>query len=142
MSGSTRIKGVALSLLFGSPAVEYKADVTAVTLSNEEADSDVTTFADAAEGGARDFFLNITGIQSTDADSLWSYCWDNSGEEVGFTYAPHGNKTPTASQPHFTGNVKIGPKPEIGGEAGTSNTFTFETQWSVVGTPVKDDGTP
>jgi hypothetical protein len=138
--GSTRIKGVSLSLLIGTPPVEYMADVTSCKLSNDEAESDVTTFEDAAGGGARDYFLDITGTQSTDADSLWSYIWDHSGEVVGFTYAPHGNAVASADQPHFIGMVKIGPKPEIGGEAGTSNTFTFESQWKCEGEPALDRG--
>lgn len=140
MAGSTRIKGNKLALQFGSPAEDFWMDVTAVTLTNDEADADVVTFADAAEGGARDYFLNITAIQSTDPTSLWRYTWDHTGDEVGFTYAPHGNETPTAAQPHFVGNVTIGPKPEIGGEAGVNVTQTYETTWTVVGTPVLDTG--
>lgn len=140
MAGSTRIKGSKLALKFGSPAEDYWADVTAVTLTNEEADADVVTFADAAEGGARDYFLNITAIQSTDPTSLWRYIWEQSGTEVAYTYAPHGNETPTDTQPHFIGTVTIGPKPEIGGEAGVNVTQTFETQWTCVGTPTLDTG--
>ncbi|GMA34740.1 hypothetical protein [Demequina litorisediminis] len=140
MPGSTRIKGVGLTLSVGSPAVDYKCDVTAATITNEEKDSDVTTFCDVSEGDDRQFFLNITAIQSTDADSLWSYIWDNTGEDVAFTYAPHGNAIPSADQPHFTGNVTIGDRPEIGGEAGKDNTYTFESQWEIVGTPVVDRG--
>jgi YD repeat-containing protein len=141
MSGSTRIKGVALALKLGSPAVDYWCDVTAATITNDEGDTDVITFCDAAEGNDRQYFLNLTAIQSTDADGLWRYTWDHSGEVVGFTYAPHGNETPTVSQPHFIGTVKIGPRPTIGGEAGQSNTYTFDTVWEIEGVPVLDDGT-
>lgn len=140
MSGSTRIKGVALALKFGSPAVDYWCDVTAATITNDEGDTDVITFCDAAEGGGRQYFLNMTAIQSTDADGLWRYTWEHSGEVVGFTYAPHGNELPTVEQPHFIGTVKIGPRPTIGGEAGTANTFTFETVWEIEGVPTLDDG--
>lgn len=139
---STRIKGVALLLKIGTPAVDYKADVTACTLENEQADDDTVTFADAAEGEVRDFFLRITAVQSTDPTSLWSHIWDHSGDTVGFTYAPHGNEVATEAQPHFIGTAVIGPKPTVGGEAGRTNTFTFETEWKVEGTPVKDTGTP
>lgn len=139
---STRIKGTALSLKFGTPAVDYWCDVTAVTLVNEEGDSALTTFCDAASGGKRKFSLNITAVQSTEVDSLWRYIWEHAGETVAFTYAPHGNATPSADQPHFLGTAKIGPKPEIGGEAGIDQEFSFETTWEVVGTPVLEDGTP
>lgn len=141
MAGSTRIKGTKLSLKFGSPAKDYWCDVTSCTLTNEEADAGVVTFCDAADGGGRDFFLNIAGIQSTAADSFWRYVWEHTGEEVGFTYAPHGNEMPTADEPHFIGTVKVGPKPEVGGEAGVDNEYTFETQWKCIGTPVMEDGT-
>lgn len=142
MPTSTGIRGNALTLSFGSPAVDYKCDVTAVTLTNEDADQDVVTFCDAADGTTKQWFLNITAIQSTDADSLWSYIWDHSGDEVAFTYAPHGNAVPTEDQPHFTGMLTVGSKPEIGGEASTSRTnrFTFESQWEVSGEPVRDNG--
>ena len=139
-TGSTRIKGNALALKFGTPAVNYWCDVTSVVMDNEEADSDVVTFCDAAEGGGRTYFLEIEGIASTDPDSLWRYIWEQTGTEVPFTYAPHGNETPSTSQPHFIGTIKVGPRPAIGGEAGTNSTFTFESRWDIVGTPVLDDG--
>ena len=140
--GSPRIKGRQLKLLVGSsPAVDVWADTTAVTLDNEEAEDDVTTFEDAAApGGARQEFLTITAIQSTDPTSLWSYVWDHTGEEVPFTYAPHGNEVASASKPHFLGTCTIGPRPTLGGEAGRDTTFTFETRWDVVGSTTKDIG--
>lgn len=140
MAIRNRIKGVALSLEIGSPGIEYKCDITAATITNEEGEEDTLTFCDVENGDIRDFFLNITGIQSTDADSLWSLIWDQAGDTVPFTYAPHGNETPTDAQPHFTGMVKIGPEPELGGEAGKDNTYTFESVWEIDGKPVKDTG--
>lgn len=138
---STRIKGRQLKLEIGTPVVDYWADVTACTLQNEEADSDVVTFEDAAQpGGAMVDYLEITAIQSTDPDSLWSYIWEHAGEKVAFAYAPHGNETPTAAQPHFIGECIIGPRPAVGGEAGRDTTFTFETRWDVDGRVVMDRG--
>lgn len=138
---STRIKGKALRLTLGSPAEDFWADCTSVFLDNEEADTDVVTFEDAqTPGGARQYFFDIAAIQSTDPDSLWAYIWEQTGESVAFVFAPHGNATPTAAQPHFTGTVKIGPRPGIGGEAGPNNTYTFETRWDIEGVPLLDDG--
>lgn len=133
---STRIKGAALTLKIGTPAVEYMADVTACTLENEESSGGVTTFEDAQTGGRRQYYFNISAIQSTDPTSLWREIWDHSGEKVAFTYAPHGNEVPTDAQPHFVGEVTIGPKPNIGGEAGAQNEFVFESRWDIEGTPV------
>lgn len=132
MAGSTRIKGKQLSLLLGTPPVDVFADATDVRFENDDADSDTVTFADAAAGDTKDYFLRGSGIQSTDTDSFWRMCWDQSGQDIAFTYAVHGNATPTAAQPHITGIVTVGAKPILGGEAGKDNTFTFEFEWKVV----------
>jgi len=141
--GSARIKGNKLPVLtLGSPGAEYAADFISAVITNEEADSDVITFEDAASGGSRQFYLNGTAIQSTASTSFWTYAWDNTGDEVACTYAPHGNTTPTVAEPHFVFIVKVGPKPDIGGEASTSSTsaFTWEFQWEIVGDVTKDTG--
>ena len=137
MAGSTRILGNALMLEIG--ATDYKCDVTAIVLDNEEMEDATLTFCDAGDATVRQYFFEMTGIQSTDTASLWQYIWTNTGDDVAFTYAPHGNATPTVAQPHFTGTVTIGPRPSIGGEASRSKTeaFTFETRWDIVGTPVQ-----
>ena len=132
---STRIKGKSLTLTIGG--TDYAADATDIVLENEEADGDVTTFADAAAGGAVQWFFTMNAVQSTDAASLWRFLWDSTGDEVAYVFAPHGNATPSASQPHFTGNVTIGSKPAIGGTAG--ETFTFEVRLDCTGEPVLDD---
>lgn len=139
MAGSTRIKGTKLALTLGTPGMDYWADITTYTLTNEDADTDVVTFADAAEGGAVQYRLTGSAIQSMAADGFWRYVWDNTAEVVPFTLAPHGNEEPTAEQPHFIGNVKIGRKPAVGGDAGTG-AFTFDFEWDVEGDPVIDEG--
>lgn len=139
MAGSTRIKGNKLALTLGSPGTDYWADITEYDLYSEEADTDVTTFADASEGGARQYKLKVIAIQSTDADSFWRMVWDSSGTDVAFTLAPHGNATASATQPHFIGTVTVGPKPNVGGAAGPG-AFTFEVDWDVVGEPSLDEG--
>lgn len=139
MAGSTRIKGTKLALKLGTPGVDYWADIISYELGNEDAETDVVTFADASEGGARQFKLTGSAIQSTQAASFWRYVWENTGTDVPFTLAPHGNELATAAQPHFLGTVTIGAKPSIGGEAGTGS-FVFEFEWDVVGTPTMDEG--
>lgn len=139
---SNRIRGRQLLLEVGTPALNVWADTTSAVLDNEDADEDTVTFKDASEpGGAVTEYLEIAGIQSTDTESFWTWLWDHAGDEVPFTYAPHGNETPTANQPHFIGTVRIGPRPTLGGEAGRDNTYTFETRWDVIGRSTKDDGT-
>lgn len=140
---STRIKGnKKLTLSFGG--IDYSCDATRIELLNEEADSDVTTFCDAADGGTRQWYFEIEAIQSTDSSSFWRYLWGSTGEEVDYTYMPHGNEDATVDQPHFTGTVKIGAKPSVGGEAG--QTYVFETRLDCTAEPTLvegiDEGSP
>lgn len=122
---STRIKGK--GLVFKLATVDYSADVTNIVLESEEADADVTTFADAAAGGATDWYFRGEAVQSTDAASLWSYLWTSAGEQnVAFLYAPHGNAIASVTKPHYTGTVTLGRKPSIGGDADSTWTFEFE----------------
>lgn len=136
--GSTRIKGTALALSFGG--TDFWADVTAVTLENEEASSPTITFQDAAGNPERDWKIKGSAVQSLQTSSFWRYAWANTGETVAFRYAPKGNATASADEPHFLGTVKIGPRPTVGGEAGSAD-FTFEFEWEVEGAPTMDDGT-
>lgn len=134
----TRIKGNKLSLEIDG--TDYWAEITAYSLVPEDADDDVVTFKDAAEGADQVEKLNITAVQSTDTASFWRIVWDNVGETVPFKIAPHANEIPTENQPHFTGSVKIPARPTLGGEAGRTNTHTFEVEFEVVGSTVLDTG--
>jgi hypothetical protein len=117
MATISRVKGDQLTLIFGT-GTNTRAEVTSATLEHEDSDSDLLTFAEAAQGGASQPFFNITLVQSTTAGSLWRTLWDAAGTTVAFTYAPHGNAAPTADQPHFVGFVKIPAlRPTIGGDA-------------------------
>ena len=144
---STRIKANALKLTIDG--VQYNADISQAELVSEEAASDVTTFADAAEGGASDWYFTISGIQSTDAASFWMAMWDHAGEEVEYIFAPHGNTVPTAAQPIFqsvdgddevVSTVRLprrGTLP-LGGEASTDGTFSFSgIRMDIIGEPHK-----
>ena len=129
-----KYNGKSLSLTIAG--VEYNMDATSVVLNNEEADSDATTFADLAAGGALQWFFEVEAVSDYGTGSLWAYVWDNAGDDgVAFVFKPYGNATATDSKPHFTGTLKVGPKPAIGGAAG--ETFTFEVRFDVEGTPTK-----
>lgn len=120
---------------------EHTAEVSNVRLTSAESDSDFTSFADAAAGGARDYALAITLTQDAAAGSLWSLIFDNAGSDVTYTVMPYGNVTPTASEPHFTGTCTIS-EPDgdlLGGEANKSNTakMTVEVEFPCTGKPTK-----
>ena len=142
--GSTRIRGNKQPVLtLGSPGAEYSADIISWTIENEEADSDVITFEDAASGGSRQFYLRGSAIQSTATTAFWRYVWENSGQaEVPYTIAPHGNAEASEAEPHLVGTLTIGPKPTIGGEASTSTSsaFTFDFEFEIDGVPTLDEG--
>lgn len=142
--GSTRIRGNKKpQLTLGTPGTDHSADVISWTIENDEADADVVTFEDAANGGGRQFYLRGSAIQSTQSAAFWRYVWENSGEtEVPYTIAPHGNAVPTADEPHFVGTLTIGPKPTIGGEASASATsaFSFDYEFAIDGEPTMDTG--
>lgn len=132
---SPRIKGKQLLLTLGGK--DYWADCSECYIEPGKADKDTITFADAANGsGDAAYTLKFKAVQSTDPASFWSFIWDHSGETVPFVYAPHGNATPSADKPHFTGNVTVGSKPKIGGAAGAS-AYEFEGEWTIEGTPEK-----
>lgn len=134
MPGPARLKGNSLHLTIGT--VELFLEATSVVMNNEEASGDVTTFADAAAGGARQYFFQITAVQSLAATSLWRYLWENTGEVATFVFAPAGNiATPTPDQPHFEGTLKVGPKPSIGGAAGATTTHTFDYRLDIDAEP-------
>lgn len=139
MAGSTRIRGNKLAFKLGTPVADHWADISSCTLVGEDSD-DIMTFEDAANGGGQDWHFEITAIQSTATGSFWRMLWEKTGEEVAFTYAPHGNETASAAQPHFIGTAKVGAKPQIGGEASKTGAFTFDYTMEVVGQPVMDTG--
>lgn len=122
----TRITGKS-GLVFKLATVDYSDNVSTISLTNEDADSDVVTFADAALGGTKQWFFEGTAVAGTDATgALWRYLWNNTGAAtVAYVYAPNGNATATAAKPHYTGQATIGAKPPIGGDAGSTFTFDF-----------------
>ena len=142
MATSTRIKANALKMTIDG--VDYWADFSDVSLQSEDASSDVNTFYDASLGGRRDWFFTVSGVQSTESTSFWMAAWNDAGSEVSFVYAPHGNATASANQPHFTGTLRIPAKGSfvIGGTASADGTFSFDgVRMDVVG-DVTLDTTP
>lgn len=139
MAKSKGIKGNKLALKLGADDKDYWADLSNVVLSNEDAD-DVLTFYDASQGGVKQWFFEISAISSTDTESFWRYVWENTGEEVAFTYAPHSNEVASEEQPHFIGFVKIPAKPSMGGEASIKGQYSFDTRFDLVGEPTLDVG--
>lgn len=101
MATSTRIKATNISFKIG--ATEYSCDANLVELTLGDASGDVQTFCEVRPGG--EWKLQLDGVTSGDAASLYRILWANFGTEVAFTIAPSGNATASTSQPHYTGTV-------------------------------------
>lgn len=127
----TRVKGNSLTITVDGTA--HTADLSNIMLQSEDASSDVTTFADAAVGGSRDWFIEMSGVTSTDTSSFFMTCWNNPGDEVPFVI------TTTSSTPgHFNGTVRIPAKGALpfGGDASADGTFSWSgIRFEVVGEP-------
>ena len=99
MAASTRIK--AQNIIFKIGATDYACDANMIELTLGDAPGDVQTFCETRVGG--EWALQLDGITSGDAGSLYRVLWDNFGTEVAFTIAPNGNATATSSEPHYEG---------------------------------------
>lgn len=129
MAASTRIK--AQNILFKIGATDYACDANLVDLTLDDAPGDVQTFCEVRVGGQ--WALQLDGIVSGDAASLYRVLWDNFGSEVAFTIAPNGNATATTSQPHYEGTVVFDQLPPL---SLTSNeTAVFSVTLQVKNTP-------
>ena len=121
-STSTRIKGKSLVLTIDGD--DYAMDASSITLTSEDMNGEVRTFADVTP--PKQWYFDIEAIQSTDTTSFWSLLWDQDGEEeIAYVFKPHGNATESSNEPHFTGTVTIKGKPPVGGTADSTFTFTY-----------------
>jgi len=136
MASSTRIYGKQLGLEVDGE--DYWQDTISCVMKNEDDGDTVVTFYDASVGDVKKYYFEVTAVQSTDATSFWSFCYDNVGVEVPFQYAVHGNASPSANQPHVIGNLTVTAPPELGGEAGRKKQQTFTMRLDIVGTPTLD----
>ncbi|MCA1984796.1 hypothetical protein [Nocardioides nematodiphilus] len=127
-----------LKLKIGS--TEYNADVSNCTIEAAAADSDFTSFAAAASGGARQYKLKFTATQDpADATSIWNKIWTAAGTTVAVSVNPYGGTTFSATNPGFTCNAVIS-EPDgtiLGGGADSSTTakFTIDVEWDLTAKP-------
>ncbi|MBZ4485963.1 hypothetical protein LQ938_09710 [Microbacterium sp. cx-55] len=82
------------------------------------------------------YYLEGEAYQSTASGSLWGFTRHRSGDVVAFTVRPHGNAIPTVDQPHYVGDLVVGPKPALGGDSG-ARWFPFAFVWRILGEPLE-----
>ena len=119
---------------------EVTAEVSKAVITSNDAGSDFTTFADAANGGAREYRLEFTAVQDAATGSLWDKVWTAAGSDVDYSLAPYGG-TPTLATPAFEGTLTI-TEPDgdfVGGSAdsSTSARMTFDCAWVCDGKPTR-----
>lgn len=120
---------------------EYTADVSRCEVTSAPADSDFTSFTDAATGGAREYAVEFTLKQDAASTSLWRMIWAQAGATVAVKINPYGNATATATEPHYTANVTI-TEPDgvlLGGEANSSTSarMTVQVRWVAAAKPTE-----
>lgn len=126
-------------LKFKINGVEYTASAATAKLSAADSDSDFTTFADAAAGGAKDHTLQITTAQDLAPGSIWRMIFQSAGSTVSFIGNLYGNATASDTQPFLSGTLTI-PAPDgdyWGGDADKSTTakMTMDSTWSFAAQP-------
>lgn len=129
------------SLTVSVGGTDYTTQVSKAVITSGEADSDFTTFADAAAGGAREYRLEFTAVQDMATLTLWDKVWSSAGTSVAVLVKPYGNVTASATQPHYSANAVI-TEPDgdfIGGEADASSSarMTFDCSWVLTAKPTK-----
>lgn len=109
MAASTRIK--ANNIIFKIGTTDYACDANLVELTLDDAPGAQQTFCEVRNYGM--WSLQLDGITSGDAASLYRILWDNFGTEVAFTVAPNGNATASTSEPHYEGTVVFNQLPPL-----------------------------
>jgi len=136
MAVSQRI--TAKNIVFKIGVTDYACDVNALSLTLNDAPADVMTFCEVRTGGI--WNLQLDGIASGDAASLYQILWANFGTEVAFTIAPHGNATATASQPHYTGTAVFDQVPPL--DLSSGEVVKFSVTLSVKNSTHSPSSTP
>jgi hypothetical protein len=129
-----RADGKNLSLTFDG--VDVACVSTSIVLDNEDAPSELVTFADVIAGTDKRWFFTVTGYPDYAAGSWWTLLWDTPAyTPIPFLFKPYGNADPTLDAPHFEGSVTVDSKPPLGGDAG--RTWTFDTRLTCVAPPTR-----
>lgn len=129
------------SLVVTVGSTDYTAEVFNCSIDASAADSDQTTFAEAAAGGGRNYVLHFVLTQDLATTSLWDKIWSAAGTSVAVLVKPYGNASASTTQPHYSGNVVV-TEPDgtlIGGDADSSATarWTVEVEWAFTAKPAK-----
>jgi hypothetical protein len=124
MPASARIK--AQNIDFKIDGTNYSCDANMIELSLGDAPGDVQTFCEKRVGG--EWALQLDGITSGDATSLYRILWDNFGTEVAFLIAPQGNSVASSNAPHYEGVVVFDQLPPLSLNSNETALFSVTLQ--------------
>lgn len=122
-------------------AVDRSDEISTFTINAGAADNAFVTFADAKNGGKRDYTASLRVAQDHASATLWDLVWTLPGSEIAGIYAPHGNAVPSVLQPHFTFTAIVS-EPDgtlLGAEATAdpSAVAVVDLVWKLKAKPVK-----
>lgn len=131
----------ARTLVITVAATDYTAQVFTAEVESGPADEDDVTYAEAAAGGGRVYFLNLKMTQDMATTTLWKKVFSAAGTDVAILLKPYGNATASTSQPHYSASANVR-EPDgvlIGGEADSSATKrqVIEVQWPLAAKPTE-----
>ena len=124
----SRLKGK--SIVFKVGSTDYAGSVKNVVFSSAVGEMGFGDYSDSL-----DYTCAVTGFQDFAAASLWTSLFTTPGATLALVFAPHGNATPSATQPHFTATGYAETVPDMGGAAGEY--FTYDLTIKLDGKPVK-----
>lgn len=116
------------NIVFEIDGVEYQGATKTILFDSEVDEAGFGDYTDSLK-----FTLQVEGFQDYASSSLWRKLWDNPGVIMNVTFAPHGNDTATATQPHFTVTGYAEKLPQLGGSAGEY--FVFDVTVICTGKP-------
>lgn len=110
---------------------DYVGDIISFETTQDEADADTTTFGEYNEGENFEVKLKVTAAwDGGSTNSLHAYLWANAGSTATVEIQPKSGVI-SASNPKYTGDLRIPRKPDLKAEAGKDATFEYE--FEVVG---------
>lgn len=112
VSSPDRIKPGPVAMFFGT--TNFVGEFAKMKL--EPGDQQAATFGELMNGTGAKFKLTGTVGMSTAAASFHTFQRTNVGKELAVVFAPHGNKTASADQPHIKTTVRIPTPPPIAQE--------------------------
>ena len=129
------MKAISLTFTVGGTTTEFACHLAEAIIDSEPGEEsrydvlcpDVSYVTSAPETQT----LSLRGIQSWEAAGLARHLWNGYGTNVAFKYAPFGNLTASATQPHWSGTFYVNARPQVGGEVGTI--AELEREYPIVG---------